>query len=115
AARIQQMATPGAVLVSSDVKRSVRGDLGARLIPRGSVRLDKMQETLPVFELKAATQSRRIRQIDWRLPASAAIAAVFVVGLAVIMTRPPDAPQARVSVLPFRTIGDDASIHTFAD
>lgn len=116
AARIQQMAAPGAVLVSADVKRSVRGDLGARLIPRGSVRLDKMEETLPVFELKAvASQSRRIRRIDWRLPTGVAIAAVFVAGLALTMNRAPEAPQARVAVLPFRTIGDDPSIHSFAD
>src|SRR5689334_7188237 len=107
AARIQQMATPGAVLVSADVKRSVRGDLGARLMPRGSVRLDKMEETLPVFELKSATeQSRRFPRVDWRLPAGALIATVFVVGLALMMNRAPDAPQARLAVLPFRTIGE---------
>ena len=51
AARIQQMVSPGAVLASGDVKRAIRGPLGERLKPQGSVRLDKMSETLPVFAL----------------------------------------------------------------
>lgn len=114
AARIQQMATPGAVLVSGDVKRSVRGDLGARLLPRGNVRLDKMQETLPVFELKAAASQRRRRGgLDWRLLAGAFMATVFAIGLALTINRPPVAQQARVAVLPFRTIGNDASMNAF--
>ena len=73
AARIQQMASPGAVLVSGDVKRAIRGPLGERLKPQGSVKLDKMSETLPVFALAPAEGGRaKGRRLDLRRPLLAA-------------------------------------------
>ena len=52
AARLQQMALPGAVMVSTDVRRAVRGKLQQRLHAAGAIQLDKMNETLDVFTLE---------------------------------------------------------------
>lgn len=65
AARLQQLAQPGAVVVSMDVRRAVRGKLASRLHPAGSAQLDKMSETLEVFTLEAhASGKPRIRKAD---------------------------------------------------
>ena len=58
AARLQQLAHPGAVLVSMDVRRAVRGTLAQRLHPAGEAHLDKMSETIEVFSLQAAAAPR---------------------------------------------------------
>lgn len=56
AARLMQSANAGAALVSADVRRMLREPLAARLVARGALRLDKMDETIEVFELGGADQ-----------------------------------------------------------
>lgn len=58
AARLRQIAMPGAILVSVDVRRAVRGALAARLHPQGAVRLDKLREALEVFTLEEGPAMR---------------------------------------------------------
>lgn len=58
AARLQQLANPGAVVVSTDVRRAVRGKLAQRLHPAGAVHLDKMSETIDIFTLEAMAAAR---------------------------------------------------------
>lgn len=58
AARLQQLARPGAVVVSLDVRRAVRGKLAQRLHPAGAVHLDKMAETIDIFTLEAIAAAR---------------------------------------------------------
>lgn len=58
AARLQQLANPGAVVVSLDVRRAVRGRLAQRLHPAGAVQLDKMSETIDIFTLEAMAAAR---------------------------------------------------------
>ncbi|MCR6643181.1 MAG: hypothetical protein NVV62_00735 [Terricaulis sp.] len=58
AARLQQLAPQGAVVVSVDVQRAVRGKLARRLHPFGEVQLDKMSESIEVFTLEAAPANR---------------------------------------------------------
>jgi adenylate cyclase len=53
AARLQQLAQPGAVLVSTDVRRAVRGKLAQRLHAAGAVQLDRMSETIELYSLEA--------------------------------------------------------------
>jgi adenylate cyclase len=53
AARLQQLAKPGAVVTSLDVRRAVRGKLAQRLHAAGAVHLDKMSETIEIFTLEA--------------------------------------------------------------
>ncbi len=63
AARLQQMARPGGVMVSMDVRRAVRGKLAQRLHAAGSVQLDKMSETIEIFSFEnvAAPRARAKR------------------------------------------------------
>jgi TolB-like protein len=53
AARLMAQSEPGSVLVSSDVRRTIRGPLGDRLVSRGYLQLDKMTETIEAFALGA--------------------------------------------------------------
>ena len=121
AARIQQMASPGAVLVSGDVKRAIRGPLADRLKPQGSVRLDKMSETLPVFALAPAEGGRaKGRRRDPRLPAAAAAVLVLAlagVGLWLARGSLPwaQARPVRVAFAPFVVDSNDASLRQLAD
>jgi adenylate cyclase len=63
ASRLQQLARPGAVLVSLDVRRAVRGTLQQRLHAAGVAHLDKMSETIEIFTLEAvASQRSRARK-----------------------------------------------------
>lgn len=59
AARLQQLAEPGAVLVSMDVRRAVRGRLAQRLHGAGVAYLDKMSETIEIFTLEAAPSPKQ--------------------------------------------------------
>ncbi|MBS0383843.1 MAG: adenylate/guanylate cyclase domain-containing protein [Proteobacteria bacterium] len=58
AARLQQLARLGSIVVSLDVRRAVRGKLAHRLHPAGAVQLDKMSETLEIFTLEAVAATR---------------------------------------------------------
>ncbi len=78
------MASPGAVLASGDVKRAIRGPLGERLTPQGSVKLDKMSEIILVFALAPAQGGRaKGRRRDFKTLAVAAaglLLAAFAAG-----------------------------------
>jgi adenylate cyclase len=58
AARLQQLAQPGVVVVSMDARRAVRGKLAQRLHPAGAAHLDKMAETIEIFTLEAVAAAR---------------------------------------------------------
>ena len=119
AARLQQMASPGAVLVSGDVKRAIRGALGARLRPQGSVRLEKMSEIVPIFALASEsggpTRGRRTKLPLLQIGIAIAAAAMLVAGVGVFRSRfwaqpPPD----RIAILPFSTLGGGEETKAFA-
>ena len=122
AARIQQMAAPGAVLASGDVKRAIRGPLGERLRPQGSVRLDKMSETLPVFALAPAEGGKaKGRRLDLKAPVIAGVAALVLAlaGLSLWLGRGAFSgltPRStRVAILPFQTLSSGQDTRDFAD
>ncbi len=54
AARLMAKSDPGGALVSTDVRRTIRGPLAERLQSRGLLKLDKMAETIEAFALAAA-------------------------------------------------------------
>lgn len=87
AARLQQLAQPGAVVVSMDVRRAVRGKLAQRLHPAGAAQLDKMAETIEIFTFEEIAAARP-------------------------RTRKPDPVLA---VLPFDNESDDAEMAYFSD
>lgn len=72
AARLQQMAQPGSVVVSVDVRRAVRGKVAARLHPFGAVQLDKMSEVIELYTLQPfaapRTRARRTEPVLAVLP-----------------------------------------------
>jgi class 3 adenylate cyclase/TolB-like protein len=121
AGRIQQMAQPGAVLASGDVKRAIRGPLGERLKPQGSVKLDKMSETLPVFALAPAEGGRgkgRRFEIKGPLAVAAATLMAVVIGLAAWFARDlvsRAGHSVRVALQPFSVEGNDPTLRQLAD
>jgi TolB-like protein len=88
ASRLQQLAQPGAVLVSLDARRAVRGKLAQRLHAAGSAHLDKMAETIEIFSLEAEAAPRK---------------------------RGGKRTEAVLAVLPFDNESDDAEMHYFSD
>lgn len=87
AARLQQLAQPGTVVVSMDVRRAVRGKLAQRLHAAGSVHLDKMSETLEIFTLEAVAAAKpRARK-----------------------------PEPVVAILPFDNESDEPEMDYFSD
>ncbi|MBY0563247.1 MAG: hypothetical protein K2P58_03590 [Hyphomonadaceae bacterium] len=72
AARLQQLAQPGAAIVSMDIRRAVRGKLAQRLHAAGEVHLDKMSEPMEIFTFEAvaayAPRARRAEPILAILP-----------------------------------------------
>lgn len=87
AARLQQMAQPGMALVSRAAADFVRGDMYDRLVPRGRVRLDKMDTSIDVLALDPAAKPGRARAPRRRNTwvntalASIALAATLLAGL----------------------------------
>ena len=121
AARIQQAASPGAVLVSGDVKRAIRGPLGDRLRALGSVHLDKMSETLPVFALAPAAggpAKGRRRNLRPHAVAGLGLVAALLALLALWLGReslPWGAPRPdRIAILPFSVAGSGDDVRAFA-
>lgn len=54
AARLQQEAPPGGIIVSQTLRDMLDADLAQQLTPRGKIKLAKMRETLSVFAFGAA-------------------------------------------------------------
>ena len=55
AARLMAQSAPGAALVSGAVRQTIRGPLLGRLISRGMLQLDKMNETIEAFAMIAVS------------------------------------------------------------
>ena len=87
AARLEQMAQPGMALVSRAAADFVRGELRDRLVPRGRVRLDKMNAFIDVLALDPTSKPGRARAPRRRRAwvnaalAGALLAAALLVGL----------------------------------
>lgn len=62
ASRLEAMAQPGMALVSRAAADLVRGDLHARLVPRGRVALDKMDEVIEVLALDPTARPGHARR-----------------------------------------------------
>ncbi|MEQ1864658.1 MAG: hypothetical protein ABL996_08385 [Micropepsaceae bacterium] len=90
AARLMAQASPGSALVSADVRRTIRGPLAERLVSRGSLKLDKMAETIEAFALAA------------------------VVSAMAIVAQPKSAEHV-LAVLPFDNLSNDPDMQFFSD
>jgi TolB-like protein len=92
AARLMARSEPGSVLVSGDVRRTIRGPLAERLVTRGTLQLDKMQETIEAFALTGG---------------GSAAAATAVA--------PAKQREPLIAVLPFDNLSDDREMQFFSD
>jgi adenylate cyclase len=122
AARLQAIAPPGGVLVSADVRRALRGPLAQRLVPRGQVRLDKMDETLAVYALAPAGTAPAPklvrRRLSWLIGLAAAAVGLALIGGAIWFSRavtPRPGGDPKVAVLPFNVLTTDPQARYFAD
>ncbi len=143
AARLQQSAEPGEVLVSEDVWRPLRQRSQLRFTPLGERRLKGLAASIRVFRIDAgetaagvaAAKARARRSIPRRGVLYAAGAALLAVLLVVLLARdrsadggaeeprPPEsgaAPDpavatASLAVLPFDDLGTDPEGEYFAD
>jgi len=88
AARLMARSDPGSVLVSADVRRTIRGPLAERLVSRGNLQLDKMTETIEALALGVA---------------------------AVDVAMPPASAEPLLAVLPFDNLSDDREMQFFSD
>jgi TolB-like protein len=89
AARLMARSDPGSVLVSGDVRRTIRGPLVERLVSRGSLQLEKMAESIEAFAL--------------------------VAGAPAIAAAPPKVSEPVLAVLPFDNLSDDREMQFFSD
>lgn len=110
AARLQSHARPGVVIVSEDTRKALRGPLAEKLVAKGAVKLDKMDESIGIHELPvdASAGARRPlsrKQIMWL--AGGGVLALVVLALISwpLLNRE---PQPRVAVLSFTTPQDAA-------
>jgi len=116
AARLQAHARPGIVIVSEDTRKALRGPLVDKLVAKGAVKLEKMDESIGIYELPvdANAGARRPlsrKQMIW-LGGGAALAVVALALVAwPLFSRE---PQPRVAVLSLTT-AEDAALQGIAE
>ncbi len=126
AARIQALAAPRTVLVSADVKRAIRGPLAARLKPRGSARLDKMDETIALFVLTPPVEAGAVGAPSAHASRATRRGVLFAAGAGVVAlagagtyayrrVRAAPKKDPLIAVLPFDNLSADPQLGYFAD
>lgn len=123
AARLQNLAQAGGVLVSADARRALRGPMAARLTDKGVVKLNKIDESIGVYELTqeahaSASPARATGKASrFTLIAALAAAAVAVIVALVVFWPLLDQPTtpARVAVFALEAPADDSTAQRLAD
>lgn len=94
-ARLMAQSQPGSVLISSDVRRMIRGPAAERFVSWGTIRLDKMSEILEAFGQKATAQA--------------------AAGPAAKASRQAKREELLLAVLPFDNLSTDPEMQFFSD
>lgn len=115
AARLQQRATPGAIIVSQDVRNSVRGELAQGLKPLGTIPLDKMSQRIAIYGLGAGAIVRRAQFNRRTILIGAAALAVLIIALLVVISGNLQSTSARTAVFTLQTSHLDADLQALAD
>lgn len=124
AARLQQIAGPGGILVSASVYEQVKNRLTVRMEPLGAQRLKNISAPVPVFRLLSAGEKRRPslsrilspRRASW-LAAAVLVLLVAAGGFAGWRFLQPDGDVSKkpaVAILPFQAISNDETTARFA-
>lgn len=101
AGRLQAQARPGVIIVSEDTRRSLRGSIVEKLVSKGSVKLDKLDESIGIYELPidaAAGAKRPLTRKQMMLIGGGVLAAIVVLVLVALPLFSRE-PQLRVAVL----------------
>jgi adenylate cyclase len=114
AARLQQRASPGEIVLSEDVKRSARGALTRGLVNLGDVKLDKMSETIDIYAANVERHGLRRFRLGRRARFAAIGAAFLIVGAlgAALVLRP--SRDVRTAVFTLQAPADDAVLGALA-
>jgi TolB-like protein len=135
-------AEPGSAIISADVCRLIRGPLAERFASRGTVQLDKMNETIEIYAPRTATQAAATPKPasaarSWKLPPRPQLAMIGGTALLVLVAllgwhlaaRPaspegattaaptattPEPSAASIAVLPFENLSTDKDNEFFA-
>ncbi|MGD9967022.1 MAG: adenylate/guanylate cyclase domain-containing protein [Hyphomonadaceae bacterium] len=114
AARLQQRASPGEIVLSEDVRRSARGALTSKLVSLGDVKLDKMSETIDIYAANVERGGLRLPRLGRRGRFAAIAAALLIVGAlgAVWLLQP--SRGVRTAVFTLRAPAGDAELVSLA-
>ncbi len=101
AGRLQAHARPGVIIISEDTRRALRGSLVEKLVSKGSVKLEKLDESIGIYELSvdATTGAKRpLTRKQMTLIAGGVLAAIVALVL-VLLPLFNREPQLRVAIL----------------
>jgi TolB-like protein/class 3 adenylate cyclase/tetratricopeptide (TPR) repeat protein len=132
AARVQQRAMPGAILVTGDVRNLFAAQAAAQFTRHGAAQLDKMARQVDLFRLSRPADGKAVtvpaRRHWWFAEIAAAVVALAIGAGAYVWfvqsPAPHPAPTAAapaaeeqpvVAVLPFENLSGDASFQYFVD
>ncbi len=109
-AQLQNHARPGVVLVSDDARRALRSPLADRLTAKGSIKLEKLDENLAVYELATEHNDKKRKPLGRTQLLFAGAATLVAIAVLAILALPllrTDPPQ-RVAVLSLTAPNDPA-------
>ncbi|MGD9981580.1 MAG: tetratricopeptide repeat protein [Hyphomonadaceae bacterium] len=120
ASRLQSHAKPSHVIVSEDARRALRGGLANRLVSRGVIKLDKIDESIGIYELTDQARGpapvdvtqRALRNTRFLAIGAAALTALVAVAVLAwpLLAR---SPPVRVAVFSPST-ANDAELQSLA-
>ncbi len=101
AGRLQAHARPGVIIVSEDTRRALRGSLVEKLIAKGSIKLDKLDESIAIYELPvdAAAGARRPLTRKQKMLVGGGVLAALVALVLLALPLFDREPQLRVAIL----------------
>jgi adenylate cyclase len=85
AARLQAQAPVGGVLVSEDARRALRGALANKLLAKGDIKLDKIDESIGVYQLTDEAHTQAPADATWRALRSTRLIAIGGIALAALL------------------------------
>jgi class 3 adenylate cyclase/TolB-like protein len=121
AARLQQMAEPGAALASEAVRTQWRAGGDLVFTPLGRVQLDKMDEKIAVFAFGAPTAATLLSKVNqrrmssWVLPAAACLVLIVLAAFLLAPKEPSRPVLALLPMLADGTAADNGAARNFAD
>jgi TolB-like protein/class 3 adenylate cyclase len=122
AARLEQLADPGGILVSGKVAKEVEKKLSFGFVSIGDQRVKNISEPVPVFKVKMdsvprRTSLKRRQSARWTWAAAALAAIAVIVGAWYFVGQPKTASATvpSIAVLPFDNMSGDPKLSYFGE